>query len=50
MYKILFLSLITACYTGNLMATEYFVDPTSSAALWVEKTRAIPEHWLFGLK
>ncbi|AFH92305.1 glycoside hydrolase family 6 protein [Providencia stuartii] len=42
MYKILFLSLITACYTGNLMATEYFVDPTSSAALWVEKNKSDP--------
>lgn len=36
------LFLISSCYMGDIMATNYFVDPQSSSALWVEKNKSDP--------
>lgn len=37
MNKKILLFLLSSCYMGEVMATNYFVDPQSPAALWVEK-------------
>lgn len=42
MNKKILLLLISSCYMGDVMATDYFVDPQSSAALWVEKNKSDP--------
>ena len=46
MNKIIILMLISGLYITNSLASEYFVNPKSSAALWVQEnstdTRAIP--------
>ncbi|ELX8379692.1 glycoside hydrolase family 6 protein [Providencia vermicola] len=50
MNKIIFPFLISACYIGKLMAADYFIDPKSSAALWVEKNKHDPRAVLINTK